>query len=59
MKWAFKHAERLGASHLVIIGEDEIAKGIVQVKNLAKGEQVEVEVSKVSDFIAEQLASSE
>ncbi|EKX55561.1 histidyl-tRNA synthetase [Guillardia theta CCMP2712] len=58
MKWAFKHAERLGASHLVIIGEDEIAKGIVQVKNLAKGEQVEVEVSKVSDFIAEQLASS-
>lgn len=35
MKWVFKHAERSGASRLVIVGEREYADGNVTVKDLA------------------------
>mmetsp|Transcript_35881 Transcript_35881/g.89547 ORF Transcript_35881/g.89547 Transcript_35881/m.89547 type:complete len:513 (+) Transcript_35881:23-1561(+) len=41
-KWAIKHAERLGAPILVVVGKDEAAKGAVAVKTLATGTQVEV-----------------
>jgi histidyl-tRNA synthetase len=35
MKWVFKHAERVGAARLVIVGEREFADGNVTVKDLA------------------------
>lgn len=44
MKWAFKHAERIGAGRLIIVGGDEWARGNVCVKDLAKFDQVEVPV---------------
>ena len=39
----FKHAERLGAGKLIIIGDKEVESGIVKVKDLAT--QVEEEVA--------------
>ncbi len=39
LKGQFKQAERIGAQWLVILGDDEIAAGTVNVKNAKTGEQ--------------------
>jgi histidyl-tRNA synthetase len=36
LKWAFKHAERLGAERLVLVGQTEWEKKCVRVKTLAE-----------------------
>eukprot|EP00798_Chlamydomonas_sp_ICE-L_P022505 gene22505-29631_t len=44
MKWAFKHAEKCGASRLVLVGNKEWEKGMVSVKDLATFNQVEMAI---------------
>ena len=39
MKWVFKHAERCGASRLVMVMPDEWAVGKVRIKDLGTGEE--------------------
>ena len=39
MKWVFKHAERCGATRLVMVMPDEWAEGKVRIKNLETGEE--------------------
>ena len=39
MKWVFKHAERCGATRLVMVMPDEWAEGKVRIKNLDSGEE--------------------
>jgi len=41
-KWAFKHADRSGASRMVLVAPSEWSRGVVKVKDLATGEQVEL-----------------
>ncbi|MGC8902429.1 MAG: histidine--tRNA ligase [Fervidobacterium sp.] len=52
-----KHASRIGAKFTIIIGESELEKDIVLVKNMETGEQLEFErsfvVSGVKDMINE------
>ena len=45
MKWAFKHAERIGARRLVLVGPEEWARKMVKIKDLETGEESEVLVS--------------
>ena len=40
-KWAFKHADRAGASRMVLVAPEEWARGVVKIKDLATGEQRE------------------
>jgi histidyl-tRNA synthetase len=47
----FKQAERLGARYAVILGEDELAKGVAQVKDLAAREQKAVPFDEVKDAL--------
>lgn len=47
MKWAFKHAERLGAERLVLVGETEWEKGCVRVKRLAEREESDVPLDEL------------
>jgi histidyl-tRNA synthetase len=47
----FKQAERLGARYAVILGEDELAKGVAQVKDLAARAQQTVPLSDVKDAL--------
>ena len=42
MKWAFKQAERCGATRLVLLAPDEWEKGQVRVKNLKTREESDV-----------------
>jgi len=44
-----ERANRIGARAAVIIGDDDIARGVAQVKDLASGEQEAVPVAEIAD----------
>jgi histidyl-tRNA synthetase len=48
MKSQLRQADKSGARFALVMGEDELAKGTVQVKELATGDQVEVAVSEAA-----------
>ena len=58
LKAQMKEAGKLGAGHVVIIGENEVARGVAVVKNMTTGEQDEVAEDKVAALLAERLASA-
>lgn len=47
LKKRMQRANKLNASHAVIIGDDEIDKGIAIIKNLDNGEQQEVAIEEI------------
>jgi len=49
-----KKADRAGASHAISIGDEELAKGVVRLRDLASGEQQEL----TTDHLLERLAGS-
>jgi len=51
LKSKLNDANKLGAKFTIIIGEDEINKGRVAVRDMAKSSQVEVEFDKIVDFL--------
>lgn len=53
MKRRMKRADKVNATAAVILGDDELARGVVQIKDLASGEQVEAPM----DGLAARLAS--
>lgn len=51
----FKHANRLNAKYVVVIGDEEISRDIVTIKNMKSGEQTQIERNWVSEIIGEKL----
>lgn len=49
MKAQIKAADRLGAAYVLILGDDELAEGIIQLKDLATGEQKQVKLAELVD----------
>lgn len=41
----FKRADKLGCSHAIVIGDDELAKGMAKVKDLKSGAEAEVAIA--------------
>ena len=48
----FKQADAVGAKFAVIVGEDEVAKAVVKVKNLKTAEEQEVSISDIVSAVA-------
>ena len=48
-----KYANKTGVKYLVILGEDEIAKGTASVKDMQSGEQVEVALSELEKYFSD------
>ena len=48
----FKQADAVGAKFAVIVGEDEVAKAVVKVKNLKTAEEQEVAISDIASAVA-------
>lgn len=48
LKWAFKQAERAGASRLLLVGGEEWGRGAVVVKDLAARTQEEVPLAQLT-----------
>ncbi len=51
VKGQFKYADRVNAKYTIIIGEDEIKRDVVNVKDMQTGEQIEVKTEDVADFL--------
>jgi len=41
----------MGARYTIIIGEDEIAKDVVKIKDMGSGEQAEIKAGSVSAYL--------
>lgn len=55
MKGQFKAADRLGARYVLVLGESEMEGNIVNVKDMESGEQKEVPLETIVDFMKHQL----
>ncbi len=47
VKWAFKHAERIGAKRLVLIAPNEWSRKKIKVKDLETGEESEISLDDI------------
>lgn len=47
MKSQFRQANKLGANTVLVLGEDELKKGVISVKNMQTGEQVSISQADV------------
>jgi histidyl-tRNA synthetase len=55
----FKYADRAGIRFVVVLGEDEIAKGVVTVKDLRREDQFEVSRADLVKTLRVELAQAE
>ncbi|MDD3374800.1 MAG: histidine--tRNA ligase [Candidatus Omnitrophica bacterium] len=51
VKAQMRTANKTGAKYVLILGQDEISKGIITLKNMQIGEQEEIQISKIVEFI--------
>jgi histidyl-tRNA synthetase len=56
MKAQLKSADRLNARYVAILGEDELAKGVISVKNMKDGSQVLINLIQFVTRMKEELA---
>jgi len=55
LKAQMKRAHKVGASYVIIVGEDEIARGVVAVKDMKSGEQCDIFLSNFEGEIGGSL----
>jgi histidyl-tRNA synthetase len=55
----FKYADRAGIRFVIVLGEDELAKGVVTVKDLRREDQFEVSRSELIKTLRVELAQAE
>jgi histidyl-tRNA synthetase len=51
LKALLRRADRIGAHYALIIGDNELSRGVVQLRDLKSSSQVEVELNRVVDEI--------
>ena len=47
MKWAFKHAERVGANRIILVAPEEWSRQKIKVKDLQTGEEFETTLEQI------------
>ncbi len=52
MRSQMRYASRSGATHVVIIGDDEIAKSVVTLRDMLQGAQSEVPLDRIVDALS-------
>jgi histidyl-tRNA synthetase len=57
MKKQMNYANRKGVKYVILAGESEIAEGIVTVKNMDSGEQIQVETSELTSYFQKAIES--
>jgi histidyl-tRNA synthetase len=55
----FKYADRAGIRFVIVLGEDELAKGVVTVKDLRREDQFEVSRADLIKTLRVELAQAE
>lgn len=57
LKAQLRRADKLNAAYSLVLGEDELARGKAQLKNMATGVQTEVSLDAVDVFLREKLSA--
>jgi len=55
LKAQFKYADKLSAGYIALVGGDELARGVVKVRNMATREEIEVAADNAADEIVKLL----
>ena len=55
MKSQMKRADRSGAEFVLLLGDDEAAKGVVSVRHMAESRQTEVKREEISSYIKDNI----
>lgn len=50
LKPQMKYANKIGARHTLVLGDNEIESGIFKIKNMQTGEQTEIKDDDITDF---------
>ena len=48
LKAKMKYADKLEIPYVIVVGEDEVNTGIVKIKNMKTGEQVEKNIEEIT-----------
>ncbi|MDO8307840.1 MAG: histidine--tRNA ligase [Actinomycetota bacterium] len=59
VKASMKAADRSGAGIVVIVGDDDVQRGVGQVKDMLSGDQVEVPWDDIAAYVADRLGQGE
>jgi histidyl-tRNA synthetase len=52
VKAQFKYADKTGCRYVVILGEDEMAQGMVKLRNMVKNEESMLPIDGVVDALS-------
>jgi len=54
-KAQMKYADKIGVKYVLVLGEDEIETGKAKLKNMATGEQTDVELDNLTCILKEEI----
>lgn len=55
VKGQFKQADRISAKFVAVLGEDELTKGVINVKNMASSEQEETQIEELGSYLKQRI----
>ena len=55
VKAQFKYANRLMADYTIVIGEEELSKGAVKLRNMGDGEEIEVALNNIISTLQQNI----
>ena len=58
LKAQFKYADKLGAAYVAVIGEDELAKGVVKLRNMRTKEEKEITIVSAPQTVKNMIGKS-
>lgn len=59
MKAQMKQANRLAAKYVLILGEDEVARGCAVLRNMSTSEQTEIPIQDITSILKTEVQSHE
>ncbi len=51
LKAQMKYADKIGARFTIVLGDNELAEGKCRIKDMLSGEQTEIEIDKIAEFL--------
>ena len=55
LKAQFKYADKLGAKYVAVLGDDEIERGVVKLRDMATREEWEAPLETAAEALKERL----
>lgn len=55
LKAQFKYADKLGAKYVAVLGDDEIERGVVKLRDMSTREEWEAPLEKAAEALRERL----